>query len=288
MTDDIFLDCTYIGVNKSPRSDSIPKFYKTGFIDFDLGINVKTTITNIFRVLAHLKTVKISTSNVVIEYDGNLILNILLILKLFNKKVFIDCHNCAVEKEAGKYLRYIVNVIYLLAAKVFFRCKLIVHNTAVKHNYPLDSCVVYTPYPDLSEFKTDEKNNDVLFSCSLNSDEPIECIIQTCMQLERKGFKAKITGNFKKLPDDIQVMGAAFFTGYISKRSYFEILAHSKVMVCLTNRENTLLYSPREGISLGLKVIISSNLVNKEFFGSKGIFMGLDDDLCELIENAIK
>jgi hypothetical protein len=158
----------------------------------------------------------------------------------------------------------------------------------VKNHYPLDSYVVYTPFPDLSEFKTNERNNDVLFSCSLNSDEPIDHIIQTCIQLEQKGFKAKITGNFKKLPDEMQVMGAAFFTGYISKRSYFEILAHSKVMVCLTNRENTLLYSPREGISLGLKVIISSNLVNKEFFGSKGIFMGLDDDLCELIENAIK
>jgi len=132
------------------------------------------------------------------------------------------------------------------------------------------------------------RNNDVIFSCSLNSDEPVDRIIQTCIQLEEKGFKSKITGNFKKLPYEMQINGARFFTGYISKPSYFEILAHSKVMVCLTNRENTLLYSPREGISLGLKVIISSNSVNREFFGSKGIFISLEDDMCELIENAIQ
>lgn len=288
MTNDLFSDCTYIGVNKSPRSDNIPKFYKTAFIDFDLGVNVKTTITNIIRVLVHLKTVKIVTRNVVIEYDGNLILNFLLILYLLNKKIFIDCHNCAVEKEEGKRLRYIVNIIYLSIAKVLFRCKLIVHNNAVKKHYPLESFVVYTPFPDLSEFKTNVRNNDVIFSCSLNSDEPVDRIIQTCIQLEEKGFKSKITGNFKKLPYKMQINGARFFTGYISKPSYFEILAHSKVMVCLTNRENTLLYSPREGISLGLKVIISSNSVNREFFGSKGIFISLEDDMCELIENAIQ
>ena len=73
MSDDLFVDCTYIGINKSPRSDTLPKFYNIEFIDFDLGVNIKTTIQNLFNILPRLGKLQVSTKKVLIEYDGNII-----------------------------------------------------------------------------------------------------------------------------------------------------------------------------------------------------------------------
>lgn len=288
MTNNLFDDCTYIGINSSPRSDTLPRFYNLRFLDFNLGINIKTTIPNILNIMPRLRKMKVSTSRVLIEYDGNLILNFLLILKLFSKDLYIDCHNCAVENEDGKATRYCINLIYLYCLKILFKANLVVHNDAIMEDYPLDSIVVNTPYPNLDRYISTEKNNDVVFSCSLNSDEPIEAIILACQELEKQGYKVRITGNFKKLSEKIQAMGAPFFSGYISKESYFKLLGQSKVMVCLTSRKKTLLYSPREGISLGLKVLMTSSQINKDFFGEQAIYIDLEDDLAEEVINAVE
>jgi len=288
VSDDLFLDCTYIGINKSPRSDTLPKFYNIEFIDFDLGVNVKTTIQNLLNILPRLGKLQVSTKKVLIEYDGNFLLNLLLNLKFLTKDIYIDCHNSAVENEKGKSLRYYLNLTYLFCSKIIFRSKIIVHNHYIMDSYPLESIVVITPYPELSRYRSEEKINDILFSCSLNSDEPIETIIFACRELEKKGYKAQITGDFKKLPENIQEMGAPFFSGYITNDSYFELLGRSKVMICLTNRTKTLLYSPREGISLGLKVIITSSQVNRDFFGEKAIYLHSEANLVQEIINAIE
>ena len=83
-------------------------------------------------------------------------------------------------------------------------------------------------------------------------------------------------------------MGAPFFSGFVSKESYFKLLGQSKVMVCLTSRQKTLLYSPREGISLGLTVIMTSSQVNKDFFGEKAIYVDSKENLLEEVINAIE
>ena len=61
MSEDLFVDCTYIGINKSPRSDTLPKFYNIEFIDFDFGINIKTTIQNILNILPRLGRLEVCT-----------------------------------------------------------------------------------------------------------------------------------------------------------------------------------------------------------------------------------
>lgn len=288
MINDLFVDCTYIGINRSPRSDVLPKFYSIEALELNIFVNIRTTIPNFFKIIRLLTELEVSTNKVFIEYDGNFLLNFLINLKFFRKVKYIDCHNCAVENEDGKFLRYCINLAYLLFSKLIFRAKLVVHNQSIMESYPLSSIVVNTPYPDLSQYRSDLKNNDVLFSCSLNSDEPIELIIQTCRNLKKLGYKTLITGDFKKISKKLQDMGAPFFSGYITKASYFELLSYSKVMVCLTNRKKTLLYSPREGISLGLTVIMSDNQVNRDFYGDKGIYFGLQDNLADIVINAIK
>ena len=59
-------------------------------------------------------------------------------------------------------------------------------------------------------------------------------------------------------------------------------------MVCLTSRKKTLLYSPREGISLGLKVLMTSSQINKDFFGEQAIYIDSEDDLAEEVINAVE
>ena len=235
-----------------------------------------------------MKNLEISTKKVFIEHDGNFLLNFLLTLKFFKKEIYIDCHNSAVEREKGKLFRYLVNLVYLYFSKILFGVKIIVHNDSIMGSYPLESFVVTTPYPDLRQYVSEYKNNDVIFPCSLNSDEPIEAIIQTCNELQKKGYRSRITGNFKKLPKTIQNMGMPFFSGYISNESYFQLLGRSKIMVCLTNRKKTLLYSPREGIRLGLKVIVNSSQTNRDFYGKKLVYIDPEEDLTEFIINEIE
>ncbi len=288
MNDDLFVDCTYIAINKSPRSDTLPKFYDIKKLDFNLGFNIKTTLPNFFKIISRLSELEVSTNKILLEYDGNFLLNFLLVLNFFKKDIYIDCHNSAVENEKGKLLRYFLNLIYLYFSKTIFKTKIIVHNRFIMESYPINSIIVNTPYPNLREYISVEKKNDVLFSCSFNSDEPIEEIIRTCLKLQKEGYKAQITGDFKKLSENIQKLGKPFFTGYISKESYFELLGQSKVMVCLTSRNKTLLYSPREGISLGLKVVMTSSKPNRDFFGEKAIYVDSEDDLIKAIIDAIE
>ena len=288
MIDDLFVDCTYIKINKSPRSNILPKFYEVDLLDLDLKVNIKTTAQNFFFIFSRLQNIEVSTKKVLIEYDGNFLLNFLINIKFFKKEMYLDCHNSAVENEKGKFLRYIINLVYLCFSKIIFKAKIIVHNVSIKNSYPLDSIVLHTPYPDMNRYLSKQKKNDVLFPCSLNSDEPIELIIRTCYELKKKGYKSQITGDHKKLPEKIQEKGKPFFSGYISDNSYFVLSGQSKVMVCLTNRKKTLLYSPREGISLGLKVIMTSSQANIDFYGKKAFYVDSEDDLTKFIINVLE
>ena len=84
VSNDLFVDCTYIGINSSPRSDTLPKFYGIEILDFNLGVNIKTTIPNLFKIMPRLSELKAPTNKVLIEYDGNFLLNFLLVLRLGN------------------------------------------------------------------------------------------------------------------------------------------------------------------------------------------------------------
>lgn len=282
------VDCTYIGVNKSPRSEVLPNFYGIDFVDFNLDVNIWTTLLNLLAVVKKSRSLTIKTQAVFIEYDGNIFLNFILLCASYNRDIYIDCHNCAVEREENKALRYYTNLVYLSFCRFFIKASLIVHNDAVKNAYPLTVTTVYTPYPQLEEYKAIEKRNDVVFSCSLNSDEPVELIIRLCGELAKKGFEAKISGDFTKLPPAIQEQGLPFFTGYMTKAAYLTLVAQSKVMVCLTSRDGTLLYSPREGISLGLSVIMNDSQVNRDFYGQKATYVRNEADFDEVILNALE
>ncbi len=87
MIDDLFVDCTYIKINKSPRSNILPKFYEVDLLDFDLKVNIKTTAQNFFFIFSRLQNLEVSTKKVLIEYDGNFLLNFLINIKFFKKEI---------------------------------------------------------------------------------------------------------------------------------------------------------------------------------------------------------
>ena len=81
----------------------MPKFYDIKFIDLNLGLNIKTTLPNLLKILPRIGKLGLSTNKVLIEYDGNFLLNFILIVKFLKKDIYIDCHNSAVENEKENF-----------------------------------------------------------------------------------------------------------------------------------------------------------------------------------------
>lgn len=266
----------YIKVHNSPRSKVLPKELNLPVINLVLDIGLWKSLwpSTIFSIWAKIKVVgKIEA--VLIEYDGNLFLNsqILLLLCFFKRAyVTLDCHNSAVEYQSEHRARYILNQIYLGLLFHVFRVRLIVHNKAMKTKY-LPSDVFETPYPKFDFDDEVQKEFDVIFLCSLNSDEPLDLIIDICKELQNRGAIVKITGDSSKL--NIDKSFPFFFPKYLSYDEYIAAIRKSQIAVCLTSRKNTLLFSPREAISLGVPCLVNDNNVNREFYGSKVVYASL-------------
>lgn len=267
---------SYISIHNSPRSSLIPEHFGLTRIDLDAtpsfweALNLKT----ILRFLSVLRTKKITQipEPVWLEYDGNPLVNFAILMFLRKKRIRIDCHNSAVEKQKEKKTKYLISLIYLKFVTKILKVQLIVHNNQIKKKFPLRCKMLVTPYPDLNHYISDKKVNDVIFISSMNSDEPIELMIACCESLSASNIECKITGDSRRLCNDLKERGKKFFTNFLERDMYLELLAQSKVAVALTTRNNTLLFSPREAIALQVPVILTDNAANREFYLDKGSF----------------
>jgi len=257
-------------------------------VDFRLGLNLRESIKKISLVLSATRDLEIETEAVMIEHDGNIVLTFLLCCHFFRKDIFLDCHNCSVEYQRGGMLIYAANFLLLFFCGPILGARLVLHNDLIRRKFPLKAAVMYTPYPDLSAYIGKEKVNDVIFSCSLNRDEPVARIIDACLKLGQQGYSCRISGNTEKLDASLRSKGEKYFTNYLSKHGYLSLLASSRLMVSLTDRKDTVLFSPREGISLGLKVLANNSQANLDFYGDKIITVSTEDDLAEVIRDALR
>lgn len=215
-----------------------------------------------------------------LEYTGNPFYVMRLAVRLLMNKntVVLDCHNSALELEQGKLLKYVFNVLFLyLCAAV--NVNLVRHNSTIRI-FGLTFTTLYTPYPDFSEyaeqFENDKRERDVIFLCSLNDDEPVDLIINTCRELAALGLTAKITGNPERIRHPLK--SSFFFEEYLSYEDYLREVARSKLAVSLTIRESTLLFAPREAVSLGVPCLINDSKTNREFYGSKCHYTELEEE----------
>ena len=78
------------------------------------------------------------------------------------------------------------------------------------------------------------------------------------------GLNVKITGDKNKV--DKKYDHAFFFDSFLSYDEYIHAIRKSRKVVCLTTRNNTLLFSPREAISLNVKCFVTRNIANYEFY----------------------
>lgn len=260
----------YLTDGKSPRSKLLPDELGASSLVLD-DLSGPLTWRALLNVQNLDKISDIKRTACWLEYTGNpfYVMRLLARLRRNGNIICLDCHNSALELEQGKWLKYLVNVLFLYlcaAANV----KLIRHNSTVKV-FGLAFTTQYTPYPELAEyaeqFENDEKERDVIFLCSLNDDEPVDLIINTCRELDAHGFTAKITGNLERVRHLDK--SSFFFEEYLSYEDYLREVSRSRLAVSLTIRESTLLFAPREAVSLGVPCLVNESKTNRDFYGPK-------------------
>jgi len=276
-------DTLYIAIHDSPRSRILPESKGWSRVKLSHSVTIwqSLSLQQYRNVRNDLKAINSRYENVFIEYDGNPILNLLIRVALFRKKCFgtlvLDCHNAAVEKEKGKFLKYYVNLFYI---KMFglMNGKIIVHNSFLQKKVK-DSSLLYTPYPDLRPADPSKaKTIDILFITSFNSDEPIKEFIGVAKHFSSLGWRIKITGNYKKASDSLRAEGRDFFTGFLDYEEYLECVRDSKLCVAMTTRDETLLFSPRECIVIGVSILINDSMVNREFYEDRATYSTINVD----------
>ena len=257
----------YIKIHDSPRSKILPKELGYDVIDFNFKLSLIQSISLKPFFLIKGKSLP-KNSNIIIEYGGNFFINFWIILfNAFKKNnITIDCHNSALENEKGHFLRFILNRTYLFILNRIFNVKLIVHNEYIKP-FALRYSVLETPYPHFNFSNIVKKDIDVLFLCSLNSDEPISFILQVCHYLKSKNLNVKITGNYEKVKSLYEP--EFFIMPYPSYKNYINLIRRSKKTVSLTKRKKTLLFAPREAISLGVKCYVNNSETNRNFYADR-------------------
>lgn len=271
----------YIAIHNSPRSRIIPKYFKIEL--YFLGFNF-SPIKSIYLTPFFLRLNSLPKRNsVMIEYDGNIFFNVWLVLFLKYKgnTITLDCHNSAIENQSGHFIRYFLNRIYLFLLDKISFVKIVVHNRAIQPRF-IRSEVLETPYPKITMPKLPNSNFDIVFCCSLNSDEPLDRILKWCGELKFRGKSTLITGNYNRVKNRYD---SEFFSeNFLSYNEYIEILAGCKLSVALTTREDTLLFSPRESIVLKTCCLVNNSSVNREFYGSKVNYFSLSDSDEQIVD----
>ena len=260
---------SYIKIHNSPRSKIFPKEFGLEVIDFVFNLPLIKTIGFLpYKIIKKRKKLIPSKSKIFIEYDGNIFLNFWIIFFCLNKKnkLVVDCHNSSLENQKGHFSRYFLNLLYLIILNRILNIDVLVHNNRIKPLF-IKYQIIETPYPKFNFNNVIKKTIDVLFLCSLNSDEPIETILKICSFLKSHNLKAKITGDYNKVKD---LHSSEFFIiPYLSYEQYIDHIRQSKVTVSLTTRDKTLLFAPRESISLNVDCFVNDSQVNREFYCNK-------------------
>lgn len=266
----------YISIYDSPRSSILPSTLGAKQIKLETqSKRIKVMDAFSSTALDQLKDIK--NSLCWLEYAGNPFSNFPVIQKLLKQgnQVTLDCHNSAVELEKYKLKRYLVNYVYLLILNKMFDINIVVHNRFIR--LPLISHKIQqTPYPKLRRTENIQKDIDILFLCSLNSDEPVEMIFRLCKRFYDQGLRIKVTGNIKKNKN--KEMEKFLFSNYLSYNEYVDVVQKSNLTICLTTRKRTLLFAPRESITLGVKCLVNDSAANRDFYGDKVFYSELIEE----------
>ena len=268
-------DIFYLLLHKSPRSNALPNYLGIHSQKIPINSNIYNSISlKVFlRLIKFFKSFQ-KKAQIIIEYDGNFVpifcLAFVNIFCLKRFKIYLDCHvNSYINLNLYSIKTFTkLSLIYLF--KYVFRFKTIVHNKA-SMNVVKDSLYCPSPFPENKIHKSPTKNvefdNDVLIISSMNKDEPIEEYIKVASDLKDHGYKVLITGDIEKLKFNHDKT-STFFSGFLNKSDYFELLRGSKIIIAMTSRKYNLLFAPREALLNHKVCIINESKENKEFYGN--------------------
>ena len=126
----------------------------------------------------------------------------------------------------------------------------------------------------------------VVYICSFLPDEPVEEMLGAAGRLG-EDFHVYVTGRATKEFEDLarSARPGLTFTGFIPEEEYVSLLCAASVVVVLTKRENTLLCGAYEGVSLRKPLVLSNQVVLREYF-KKGVV--LTENAPDSIEAAIR
>jgi hypothetical protein len=270
----------YVALHESPRSLSLPKYFNAKYIRLLLNANLwssfnKKTVNNIKEEIINIP----ARSVVIVEYDGNFIIPLILIYISISQnkkwKVILDAHVNSYISTPMYRFSGLAKYLLLSVFSLFRSTYVLVHNKQSKIIIPW-SVYCPTPFPEKIQGKDIAKNKNILIISSLNKDEPVELFIDFAKDMRVSGFDVKITGDFKKIDDTLYKNNHEYFTGYLDKNSYNKLILESNLIIAMTKRKFNLLYAPREAIVNNKKCMINDSVENFLFYGDACIYSSLD------------
>ena len=135
--------------------------------------------------------------------------------------------------------------------------------------------VVADPLQYIEANGTVRKNNQILFVCSFDHDEPIEAIISTIERTPDYNFV--ITADPKKLPapqrQRLEACPNLRLTGFLSTEEYHETLCSSTAAIALTNMVATQQSGACEALSSNTPLIATRSTLSEKLFGDWAILV---------------
>lgn len=129
--------------------------------------------------------------------------------------------------------------------------------------------VVADPLQYIEAPGTQRKDNQFMFICSFDQDEPIEAIIGTIEKSPDKNFV--ITADPKKLPahqrQRLEACKNLKLTGFLSTKAYHETLCSSTAAIALTNMVATQQSGACEALSSNTPLIATRSSLSEMLFG---------------------
>lgn len=221
--------------------------------------------------LLTFKTLFIERPDVVFCQNPSVILNVLLVSlrMVFKYRLVSDAHYAGiVASNSNRWLQIILDQCNKWA-------DLVIVTTIDHFNHVVGvggkAVVCEDPLPELSGDvdEMDVTENDILFICSFDIDEPYEQVFNAAELLDKDGLKLSVTGDYSRVRIDPLEYPFVSFLGYLSDTEYHRQLFKSSVVVDLTENENCLVCGAYEAMS-AMKPLVTSNTASLKLYFTKG------------------
>lgn len=109
-------------------------------------------------------------------------------------------------------------------------------------------------------------------------DEPLAEMLAAAKSLQEDGFLFKVTGNPRKLPEELRAQSPAnvSFTGFLPEAEYWDLLRGSDAILDLTLMPNCLVCGAYEAVAVRRPLVLSDGAAAREWFGEAASYVGND------------